>query len=325
MLTGASVGNREDLTDAIFDITPTESPFTSNLSRVDASATLHEWQTDSLPAATVQPYLEGDDATADARTATVRLANNTQIFRRVISVSGTQRAIKTAGRADEYEYQLAKEGRVIKRNIEKTLLGTQASSAGATASARSLGGVATWLATNKVQFGTTHTTPGGGAAITFGTTSTIGTFTQLQGALDTVIQQVWTAGGDPGIVMLNAATKSGALGFSNFTGIATLYRDVPADQQARIVAGADWYTSNFGNHAVIPNRFMPNINVAATAQINQMYVLDMDYWAIAELRPMSTEQLAKTGDSSRAMLICELTLEARNEQASGKVGDWVTA
>lgn len=319
-----AAGNREDLSDAIYDITPTETPFASNIARVDATATNHEWQTDALAGATVQAYLEGDDATADAASATTRLGNETHIFRRVISVTGTQRAVRSAGRADEYEYQLAKRGREIKRNVEKALLGTQGrGNATTTATARQLGGVATWLATNKVLFGSTSTTPGAGTSMVIGNAAvTITTFTQLQGPLNTVIQQVWTAGGDPGIVMTNAATKQRV---SSFTGIATLYRDVPADQQGRIVAGADWYTSDFGNHAIVPNRFAPNVNTAGAAQVNQMYVLDMDYWAIAELRGMTTEPLAKTGDSDRAMLICELTLEARNEAASGKVGNFVFA
>ena len=315
-----AIGNREDLSDAIWDITPTETPFGSNISRVDATATNHEWQTDSLPDATIQAYLEGDDATADARTPTSRPGNRTQIFRRVISVTGTQRAVRSAGRADEYEYQLAKEGRVLKRNIEYTLLGTQGQDAGQTGTARELGGVATWLSTNLVQLGSTSTTPGGGADIVIGNAAVTLTIAQFQTRLDTVIQQVWTSGGDPGIIMMGAGTKGWV---RDLTGIATLYRDVPADAQGRIVAGADWYTSSFGNHAFVPNRFIPNVNTAGDSRVNQTYVLDMDYWAIAELRPMSTEPLAKTGDSDRAMLICELTLESRNEAASGRVGNYV--
>ena len=324
-LTSAAIGNREDLSDAIWDIDPTETPFASNIPRVDATATLHEWQTGSIDGATTQAYLEGDDATADGSNVTVRLSNQSHIFRKVISVSGTQRAVRSAGRADEYEYQLFQKGRALKTNIEKTLLGTQGidTPTGATATARQLGGVATWLSDNVVHFGSTSTTPGNGAALTIGNAAvTVTTATQLQDPLNTVIQQVWSAGGDPGIIMVNAATKQRV---SQFTGIATLYRDVPADQQGRIVAGADWYTSDFGNHAVVPNRFMPNNNTAGNASVNQMYVLDMDYWAIAELRGMQTEPLAKTGDSDRAMLLCELTLEARNGKASGKVGNYVFA
>ncbi len=58
---------------------------------------------------------------------------------------------------------------------------------------------------------------------------------------------------------------------------------------------------------------------------DQIYVLDYSYWAVATLRGMETVPLAKTGDSDRAMLICELTLEARNEKASGKVADFIHA
>ena len=320
-----AIGNREDLSDAIYDISPTETPFVSNIARTSATSTAHEWQTGSIDAATVQAYFEGDDAAADAANATVRLVNDTQIFRKVISVSGTQRAVRSAGRADEYEYQLMQKGRALKTNIEKTALGQQGrSGATTTATARQMAGVATWLSANKVHFASTSTTPGSGATLVIGNVAgvTVTTATQLQAPLNTVIQQVWSAGGDPGIIMCNAATKQR---LSNLNGIATLYRDVPADQQGRIVAGADWYTSDFGNHAIVPNRFMPNSNTAGNAQVNALYVLDMDYWAIAELRPMTTEPLAKTGDSDRAMLLCEATLEARNGGASGKVSDFIFA
>ncbi len=318
-----AIGNREDLSDAIWDVDPTETPFGSNIPRVDATAVNHEWQTGGIDAATTQGYLEGDDATADAANATVRLNNRTHIFRKVISVTGTQREVRSAGRADEYEYQLMQKARALKNNIEKAFLGTQPIVAGSTATARELGGVATWLSTNVQHFGSTSTTPGAGAALVIGDAAvTVTTATQLQNALNTVIRQVWDAGGDPGIIMCNSSSK-GTL--SNMTGIATLYRDVPADQQGRIVAGADWYTSNFGNHAIVPNRQMPNNNTAGNARVNQLYVLDMDYWARAELRSMRTIPLAKTGDSDRAMLICELTLECRNDKASGKVGNYVIA
>ena len=305
-----AVGIREDLSDIIYDISPTETPFASNIPRVKATNTKHEWQTDSLAAATSVAHLEGDDATADAAAATTRLFNDTQIFRKVISVSGTQRAVNTAGRSDEYDYQLAKRGREMKRDIEKALINDQALTTGTnTATARTLAGLETWLSTNKNHLATTSTTPGAGTAIVNGNAIAITTTTQLKNAVDTVIQQAWSAGGDPSVLMMSGAVKAG---FSKVTGIATLYRDVPAKAQAQIIAGADHYVSNFGNHAVVPNRFQNS---------DTIHVLDMDYWAIAELRAINSQPLAKTGDSSRAMLISELTLEARNESSSGKVAD----
>lgn len=305
-----AVGIREDLSDIIYDISPMETPFCSRISRVNATNTKHEWQTDSLAGATSVAHLEGDDATADAASPTTRLFNDTQIFRKVVSVSGTQRAVNTAGRSDEFDYQVAKRGRELKRDIEKTLINNQALQAGTgTGTARQVAALETWLSTNKVHLAATSTTPGAGTAIVNGNAVTITTTTQLKNAIDTVIQQCWTNGGDPSVLMCSGSVK---VALSKMSGIATLYRDVPARSEAEIVAGADIYTSNFGNHTIIPNRFQ---------NTGTVHVLDMEYWAIAELRAMQTVPLAKTGDSDKSMLITELTMESRNESASGKVAD----
>lgn len=305
-----AIGNREDLSDTIYDVSPMETPFASKISRGTATSVLHEWQTDQLDAATTQAYLEGDDATADAATATTRLNNRTQIFRKVVSVSGTQRAVNTAGRADEYEYQVVKRGRELKRNIEKTLLGTQNKDAPTgTATARVLGGVCTWLGTNLHKLSSTGTTPGGGTGYVAGTGLTITTATQLEDPVATVIAQCWNSGGDPSIIMCDS---SGKRMLSKLSGIATLYKDVPGKSQGTVVQGADVLVSDFGEHMIVPNRFMPS---------TQIYFLDMEYWQISELRGMSTVPLAKTGDSDRAMLITELTLCSKAPDSSGKIGE----
>lgn len=318
LTTAAANANREDLSDVIYNVSPVETPFASGISRGKATGVLHEWQTDTLAAAAYSPQLEGDDATADSRAATSRPSNYCSIFRKVISVSGTQRAVKNAGYSDQLEYEVAKAGREMKRDIELALLGTQVKSTitGATATARQLGGVATWLSTNRHHVSSTSTTPGGGATIVVGNAAgiTITTATQLQTPLNTVIEDVWTNGGDPGVIMVSGQGKRV---LSKLPGIATMYRDVPPKSQGQIIAGADVYVSDFGTHAIVPSRQMPTAH--------NIYVLDMDYWGIAELRGMQTIPLAKTGDSDRTMLITELTLVAKNEAASGKVYAFVYA
>lgn len=67
---------------------------------------------------------------------------------------------------------------------------------------------------------------------------------------------------------------------------------------------------------VVPNRFQRD----ATA-----FVLDMDMFALAELRPMQMNSLGKTGDNDKAQLLCEATLVSRNEKASGKITDLATS
>lgn len=309
-----SVGNREDLSDVIYDVSPVETPFASGIKRVSASAVLHEWQTDVLDTASANnAALEGDDATAAAITPTVRVTNRCQIMDKVITVSGTQRAIDTAGRSDELDYQTVRKGRELKRDVESAICGVNAQTAGSTATARLLGGVETYLATN-LQKGdgsagaATGTTPGGGAAVVDGSGITLTPVT-LKTAIDNVISLNWDNGGDSSVIMLGSAAKKTA---SKMAGIATLYRDNPANAQGQIIGGADSYVSDFGNHTIVPNRFMRSRTVL---------ILDMEFFAIAELRGMQTTELAKTGDNDKVQLITELTLEVRNELSSGKISD----
>ena len=76
------------------------------------------------------------------------------------------------------------------------------------------------------------------------------------------------------------------------------------------------YEGDFGTLKVVPDRFM---------RARDCLILEMDKWAIAYLRNMVRIDLARTGDSERKQMLCEYTLEARNEKASGGVFDLTTA
>jgi hypothetical protein len=93
-----AIGNREDLEDVIWDVSPTETPFSSMVSKGKAKAKYHEWQTDTLAAAAANAALEGADASALTATPTVRLRNYCQILTKTAKVSGTQEAVDKACR-----------------------------------------------------------------------------------------------------------------------------------------------------------------------------------------------------------------------------------
>ncbi len=309
------VGNREDLADIIYNISPLDTPFLSSLNREKAKAVYHEWQTDALEAAAANRQIEGNDATANTLVATTRLGNYCQISSKVVSVSGTQRAVNSAGRADEYSYQLAKRGKEIKRDMEYALTRNQASSAGGAGTARSLASIESWLATNKtsVGTGTAQTTPGfSSGTVAAPTDSTVvGTFTKA--SLDAVIQACWTQGGDPKVIMVGPFNRTQV---STFSGISQLQTEASASNKVTLVGGIDFYKSNFGTLKVVPNRFQRDRTVL---------VLDMEYLGMATLRNMEMENLAKTGDSDKSMMITEFTLVIKNELASGKVTDCTTS
>lgn len=305
--TYASIGNREDLEDVIYDVTPTETPFLSMCERVKASATFHEWQTDALAAAvTTNAVIEGDDAVTDAFTPTVRLGNYCQIMDKVPRVTGTQEAIDKAGRGSEMDYQLVKNGKELKRDMESTLLANQARVAGDSVTARKFGSVLSYIATND-DVGATGSSPTGDGTDTR-TDGTQRAYTEA--LLKNVLQLTWTSGGDPSTIMLGGFNKQV---MSSFVGRGTPMEDTKAK---KIIATVDVYESDFGTLRVKPNRFM---------RTRDCLVLQDDMWALAFLRNMRTYDLAKTGDNQQKQIICEFTLVSRNEKASGMVADLTTS
>ena len=309
-----AIGNREDLSDVIYRIDPTDTPCMTAFEREKASAVNHEWQTQALAAVdTANAVVEGDDATSDAATPSVRLGNLCQISDKVARVSGTQRAVEHAGRDDELEYQETLKGLELKRDMESILVGTnQAKAAGdGTTNPRKTASILSWIKTN------TDKGSAGGAAdpsAADGTgTRTDGTqraFTEAQ--LKSVLQKIWNSGGKPDTIFTGGFNKQV---FSTFTGRATPTEDTKAK---KIVASVDFYESDFGRLSVAPNRFM---------RARDVLVLQTEMWAVAFLngRRMVSIPLARTGDSERRQMLSEYTLVARNEKASGGVFDLTTS
>jgi hypothetical protein len=144
-----AIGNREDLSDVIYRIDPTETPFISGIEKEKASAVKHEWQTQALAlASATNAALEGDDAIADSTTPTARLNNICQISRKTPRVTGTQRAVDHAGRDDEMAYQEMLKGLELKRDMESVLTTNQAVNSGNDSTARKTASVLSWIKTN---------------------------------------------------------------------------------------------------------------------------------------------------------------------------------
>jgi hypothetical protein len=304
-----AIGQREDLTDVIYDISPTETPFMSSISKTRATAVYHEWQTDSLAAATTNnAAVEGADASDATLSPTVRLGNYTQILQKTIKVSGTLDTVNKAGRKSEKAYQLAKASNELKRDLETILLANQGRSAGTTNStARKMGSLLSWIKTNTDANTTGDPTTIGVSTRTDGTART---FTEA--LLKTVVAEVFASGGTPKILMVGATGKQKV---SSFTGLSAYRYNVnggTGGSQATIVGAADVYLSDFGSMAVVPNRFM---------RTRDALVLDPEYAAIAYLRPFMTNELARAGDSDKTQILVECTLEVKNEAAHGGVFD----
>ena len=207
-----AVGQREDLIDVIYNISPTDTPFMNSIGKTNATARLHEWQTDSLAAVNVNnAAIEGANASDATLSPTVRLGNRTQISQKTIKISGTLDTVNKAGRRSEKAYQLAKASGEIKRDMEAILLSNQVAADGnGTSTARTLGGLQTWLNSNYSGTGTA-----GSSGTTARVTGTDRAFTST--LLNNVMQSCYTNGGSPTMLFVTPAQKVVA---STFSGVA---------------------------------------------------------------------------------------------------------
>ena len=289
-----TIGIREDLINAIYDISPTTTPFMSTVGRTTAKNTLHEWQTDSLAAVDLDnAQVEGADAVSPTLTPTTRVGNYTQISDKVVQVSTTDDKVDKAGRSTETAYQLSKASAELKRDMESILLSNQAQNPGNNApdypvvsDARLLGGLGSWITTNVVDAEEAPMT---------------------EAMLNEAVLKAYTEGGEPTMMLVSPANKQV---FSTFPGIAVQRYEAPKTGQTKIVGAADIYMSDFGTLSVVPDRFLGD-DVA--------YVLDPSMAKVSYLRPFKTTKLAKTGDSEKTLMNVEYTLVVNNELAHAKI------
>ena len=308
--TFTAIGNREDLSDIIYNISPTETPFISAIGKEKATGVLHEWQNDTLRAAAANAQVEGDEIAFTAVVPTTRVNNRTQISRTSVIVSGTQDTVNSAGRNNELAYQISKSSKELKRDMEVVLTANQSAAVGGAAAARTSSGLPSWIQTNVNDAANGANGQVGGNDVP-GTARTDGTqraFTEAQ--LKDVVKQCWDSGGDPSMLMLGSFNKQK---LSGFTGGSTRFD--PAENK-RLVASVEVYESDFGALTAMPNRF---------SRARDCFVLSPDMWSVAYLRDFQLVDLAKSGDADKKAMLCEFTLTSKNEEASGAVFDLTTA
>ena len=306
--TNDMAGIREDLSDVIYMISPSETPFFNLVQHPEATAATHEWQTDSLAAAANNAVIEGDDVTADASTPTTRLTNITQLSDKSARVTSRGRSVNTAGRSDELIYQIELKRAVeLRRDVETALLSNKAKVVGNDTTAPELAGIGAWIATND-DFGTGGASPAGADGSAARTDGTQRAFTEAQ--LKAVLKSTFDNGGFPDVLMVGAFNRQIA---SSFAAGGTKFQRA---EDSTLHATFSVYESDFGDLRIIPNRFQRG---------RDALVLETDKWAVPILQDFHSFDLAKTGHSDARVVAVEYTLEARNEAASGGVFDLTIA
>jgi hypothetical protein len=285
--TYVAVGNRDDISDLITNISPKDTPFYSACGRDKATATSHEWLEDTLRSPGANKKVEGFEFTVDDPVPRARLGNYTQIFSVGYGVTATQEVVLKYGVKSEIGYQMRKAMKEIALDVEYAIMTQSAKAAGnATSTARQFGGVPFFITTNAL----------------LGASSGTGPFTE--DLLNSGLQLCWAKGGSPGRVYLSGGQKRVV---SSWSGDGDKYLD---QNSKKLINSISVYESDFGIVSFVPHRMMDDGSV---------YVIDQSFWKVAYLRSMKTENLPKTGDSHKKVVVGELTLEARAEQANAKI------
>lgn len=311
----ANTNVREDLIDKITMTNPEKTPIISAMGRDTAENTYHEWQRDNLRAPNKDnAALDGDDATASAKTPPQRVANYCQIFQDTISVSGRAERVKKAGMKSAMAYYKAKAYKELQRDMEAMVVSANVAAAGSAGVASKSGGLGVLLYSNAQ-----HGAGGSTVAHTSGAPTvapTAGTGRALTEALiKAAVQATYIASGEvPPAVYLSPNHKGV---FSGFAGIAVNRVEIPAKSnnttQAKIIGGADVYVSDFGNLEIVPHYIM--------AGSTMVFGLSPEQGDIVYLRSFQADPLGNTGDNTKNQVLVDATLRMKSEQSSFKIAD----
>jgi len=323
--TSTQGGQREDLANWISTISRDMTPFVSSIGKGKASATLHEWSTDTLEAAGLQAAAEGSSFAESASPVVQRLTNRTQIFTKGIRVSGTLESVDKVGRKSEFKYQTEKRGKEMARDVETWMLSTNVSavqggsaSGNIQAAARKMGAYQAYSTVNIVA-GTAAAATGTGAVTGAGDGSNVAVAQTAHtnanvtlADINEILRQInGVTSVAPNKLMMSTTNK---VRFSDLmTGTTNVRRNI--DERGKLRQSVDLYESDFGDVELVHNYLMGN---------TEIFVYDPSTMSMDTLRPMHFRDISEDGDSMRSYMVQEITFCAKAPTGNGVILD-VTA
>lgn len=294
-ITNMSRALREEVSDVITNIDPTDTVFISNIGKGKCQTTYVEWTTDSLASAANNAVVEGAAASASDIAAPGRTGNYTQISTKVFDISDTMEALDAVGGLTKIAYQTAKKLKELARDMEYAAINNAASSAGGAATARELCGLKGWVTTSLYSFGN----------------ATAVTNLLTEDMFVARLQAAWTLGGRPDIVLAPAAQKRK---ISNFNGANRI--TVTEDGGAKkIINVVDYYETDFGVVRIYLSRFI----AVDSTNYDWIFMLEKSKFELLTLIPVKVEKLARTGISQMVQISTEYTLRSWQEKASADI------
>jgi|TARA_E500000318_G_C3565612_1_gene215499 hypothetical protein len=322
--TGSAISNREDLLDVLTILAPEETPVLSSSNKQKASSTFVEWTVDSLAAPSTTGISEGVDVTSftDKFSGRARLGNYIQKFRRDYMVSDLQEAVDSVGPAKVAQAE-AKAIRELKRDVEATLISNNDRSVeNGAGSAYGLRGLGDWLdSSGPSDVPSAFRTPSSSIK------SDNNTLTETE--FNNLITSIYRVTGSTNSLTLVADTNLRRV-ISDFARLAPTasgedynaagsVRDVNYDGgSSTIKLSVEMYQSDHGMVSIV--NMNPDTAPSGQGQ-DTGYIINPEYFGIAELIPMGSTRLPNLGGGERGYVDCALTSLMYHPGAHGKITD----
>lgn len=274
---------KESLWDVIVTIDPIENYLGSTLETVNVSNIRHEWPQKSLRTNALRAGVEGGDPTYD-NTNPSRDANYTHIISVGYEVSGSEESVDQAGMKSRMGRERSDAMKDYKNFLEHALVRSSLIT-GNNSAARQMKGLKAF-------------------ASTLATSQSGVSFSETQ--FNDYLGLGWNSGVNLDTALVGATLKRRISGFT-----AGASKNVDA-VDAELINRVDVYDSDFGRVKIIKHRY---VTIVGTDTNNDLVAYDSSLVKHGMLRAPKTEQLAKTGDAMREMVVGEHTLQVGNEKA----------
>jgi hypothetical protein len=314
--TYSAQGNREDLSDKIYNIDPFDTPVVSMAARRTVKNRQFDWQTENLPVVDLaNARVEGFELDRRAPTPTIRRSNVTQISSRDATVSGSQEASDAAGKNSEMAHQMAMQSKALKSDIEAITCSKQARDDGTDAVGAPLprktesfphqiartqdkalvNNAAVFPVANRTGCPTTAL----GAGSVWTPIAAPLEFTEVM--IGDAMEVAYANGAEPTKLVVPPGIKRT---ISTFKGRESSQIMVG---KTEVVATVDIIATDFGRITVLPSRWIQGGDIALQ--------IDPEYVAIAFFRTFRQYPIAKVGDAETRMILAEWGVECRNGMA----------
>ena len=290
---------KENVEDAIYTITPSETIFMNLIKKGECPTDKCEWLEDSLDTTDATPVLENSTGTAVAVSQPARKTNYIQRFMEMVQVTRDMEIAAKYGRKSEISNLMKKKLKETAIKIEKALLNNvTAASASTSAVGSTMLGVKGFITTNVESFS--------------GTPSATNLLNETR--FNKGVQACWDNGGKPNTVMGGGNVVSTIAGF---TGNARLAINADASKET-VGMAVNFYQSNFGKLAIYATHYINPTDSSGTLY-DTMFILDKDRWELAWSEKPIAEKQAESGLVKPVMITGACSLKCYNEAANYKM------